>query len=206
MKRIIRILQGPGNCFQALDCLCENEMEGAMSRKKSLKNKYELSDGFSLVELIIVIAIMVILVGVIALAVIPNIQRSKESKDISALDNIASAANSAIATTQAKGAGVIVLGTTSSGIQDVSGYNPTSASEAETLQHTIYQTLPEGAGKTESNAIGNSAKIAFAYDVSDLKIQVAYVDTVTPSNTNYSELHGIACEYINQDFFVSNGS
>ena len=42
--------------------------------------------GFSLVELIIVIAITAILVGVIALAVIPNLERTKESKDISTID------------------------------------------------------------------------------------------------------------------------
>ena len=54
-------------------------------------------EGFSLVELIIVIAIMAILIGVIALAVIPNIGRSRESKDLQALDNILSSTNTAIA-------------------------------------------------------------------------------------------------------------
>ena len=50
-------------------------------------------EGFSLVELIIVIAIMAILIGVIALAVIPNIQRSRESKDLSTLDSVLSGLN-----------------------------------------------------------------------------------------------------------------
>ena len=54
-------------------------------------------EGFSLVELIIVIAIMAILIGVIALAVIPNIQRSRESKDLSALDGVLSGMNVAAA-------------------------------------------------------------------------------------------------------------
>ena len=54
-------------------------------------------EGFSLVELIIVIAIMAILIGVIALAVIPNIGRSRESKDLTTLDNIMSSTNTAIA-------------------------------------------------------------------------------------------------------------
>ena len=40
---------------------------------------------------------MAILIGVIALAVIPNIQRSRESKDLTSLDNILSATNVAIA-------------------------------------------------------------------------------------------------------------
>ena len=59
-------------------------------------------EGFSLVELIIVIAIMAILIGVIALAVIPNIQRSRESKDLTTLDNIMSACNVAAANAQMK--------------------------------------------------------------------------------------------------------
>ncbi len=53
--------------------------------------------GFSLVEIIIVIAIMAILIGVIALAVIPNIQKSRESKDLAYLDNMLSSLNVAAA-------------------------------------------------------------------------------------------------------------
>ncbi|MBR1874207.1 MAG: type II secretion system protein [Eubacterium sp.] len=62
-------------------------------------------EGFSLVELIIVIAIMAILIGVIALAVIPNIQRSRESKDLTTLDNIMSSVNIAIANNKISSAG-----------------------------------------------------------------------------------------------------
>ena len=50
-----------------------------------------------MVELIIVIAILAILIGVITLAVLPNIQRSRESKDLTKLDNIATSVNVAIA-------------------------------------------------------------------------------------------------------------
>ena len=54
-------------------------------------------EGFSLVEIIIVIAIMALLIGVIALAVIPNIFKSRESKDLTTINNILSAANVAVA-------------------------------------------------------------------------------------------------------------
>lgn len=57
-------------------------------------------EGFSLVELIIVIAIMAILIGVVTLAVLPNIAKSKESKDMTALDSILSAVNNAVASQQ----------------------------------------------------------------------------------------------------------
>lgn len=71
-------------------------------------------EGFSLVEIIITIAIMAILIGVIALAVIPNIQRSRESTDLTKLDNIASSVNIAIANHQIEGDGQFTVGTTTS--------------------------------------------------------------------------------------------
>lgn len=55
------------------------------------------NEGFSLVELIIVIAIMAILVGVVALAVIPNLEKSRESKDLTTLDSLVSGVTTAIA-------------------------------------------------------------------------------------------------------------
>lgn len=47
-------------------------------KKKMQKYLSNSNEGFSLVELIIVIAIMAILIGVVALAVIPNLERSRE--------------------------------------------------------------------------------------------------------------------------------
>lgn len=49
--------------------------------KKSTDNK-----GFSLVELIIVIAIMAILVGMIAIQIIPYIEKTRESRDLTTMD------------------------------------------------------------------------------------------------------------------------
>ena len=48
-----------------------------MKKQKSMGNK-----GFSLVELIIVIAIMAILVGIVGTQVLPYIDKAKEAKDI----------------------------------------------------------------------------------------------------------------------------
>ena len=173
-------------------------MKNANTKNCKLKN------GFSLVELIIVIAIMAILIGVIALAVIPNIQRSKESKDISMLDSIASAANIAIANTKATGEGIIKLGTTGTGVQDVSNYDSISSpTEQQTLQHVIFQSLPAGAGITESSAIGSDKYILFAYDVDTKTITVAYSSADSSSDT-YAPIQGIHCDYIDQDYFISN--
>ena len=72
------------------------------------------NEGFSLVELIIVIAIMAILVGVVALAVIPNLEKSRESKDLTTLDSLVSGVTTAIANDPSittNGLSAFILGT-----------------------------------------------------------------------------------------------
>ena len=53
--------------------------------------------GFSLVELIIVMAIMAILVGVVASQVIPYMEKSRQSKDQQQISSLATSMVSAIA-------------------------------------------------------------------------------------------------------------
>ena len=57
-------------------------------------------EGFSLVELIIVIAIMAILIGIVALAVIPYLEKSRVGKDQQTIDTIYSAFKNEIASQQ----------------------------------------------------------------------------------------------------------
>ena len=70
--------------------------------KKVVKNyltKLQENDkkGFSLVELIIVMAIMAILVGIVASQVLPYMEKSRQSKDQQVLSNICTDVVSAIA-------------------------------------------------------------------------------------------------------------
>lgn len=67
-------------------------MNKLQNRKEELKKN---NKGFSLVELIIVIAIMAILVGIVGTQVIPYLNKSKESKDLQLVNSYSTAAVSA---------------------------------------------------------------------------------------------------------------
>ena len=65
-------------------------------RRKIQKYLSGEREGFSLIELIIVIAIMAILIGVVALVVLPYLNSSRESTDRAALNEVATAFKSTV--------------------------------------------------------------------------------------------------------------
>ena len=67
-------------------------MREEMKNTKKLDNK-----GFSLIELIIVIAIMAILIGIVGTQVVPYIEKSKQAKDQQVLSSVLTNATTAFA-------------------------------------------------------------------------------------------------------------
>ena len=78
---------------------------------KRFKRAKKNNKGFSLVELIVVIAIMAVLVGVLAPTLIGNIEKSRESKDLQNLDTIRQAAVTALSNENAYSAAISKAGT-----------------------------------------------------------------------------------------------
>ena len=60
-------------------------------KMKKLREMKKNNKGFSLVELIVVIAIMVVLIAVLGSSILGYVEKSKYSKDMSALDSLNSA-------------------------------------------------------------------------------------------------------------------
>lgn len=77
--------------------------------------------GFSLVELIVVIAIMAVLMGILAPTLIGNIEKSREAKDLNNIDTIRQAVVAAIAVEE------IYFSAVPSNSADVRTYNVTES-------------------------------------------------------------------------------
>lgn len=146
-------------------------------------------EGFSLVELIIVIAIMAILVGVVTLAVLPNIEKSKESKDFAALDSALSALNSAVASSQTTTGDSFELSTGSTGVGEAAAFTGTK----KTIATQVLELMGKGTSgislsSNAATASGNKIKFAWTMGTgtADIKISVSVVNgsSVVPSKYN----------------------
>lgn len=131
-------------------------------KKKMQKYLSGSNEGFSLVELIIVIAIMAILVGVVALAVIPNLERSRESKDLTTLDNIASALATSVAN-----AGASAKASDSFDITSVQAADP-----ADAVKDQMFENLGNCKDVKMVSGAGKGATITCKYDTTDNTLSV----------------------------------
>lgn len=157
--------------------------------KKAIKNYLaKLHDnkekGFSLVELIIVMAIMAILVGVVASQVIPYMEKSRQAKDQQQLSSVCTDLVSSIAQTSADNG-------------EVSAFN---AIELSGLEANLAQNFAETRGKSS---------IADAYDaVKDKFKSKAATDTSKGNKkifVNYNNTTGVVTVYMTKNG-ASNGA
>lgn len=124
--------------------------------EKKMNNK-----GFSLVELIIVIAIMAVLVGILAPQYLKYVQRSRVSTDITNAEEIANAINVAISDNSTFTG--ITSGTEVAGNAAVSGIDgftamPTSRCNATYVWKVTWDTT-NGVTSIELGATGNTKQI-----------------------------------------------
>lgn len=122
-----------------------------MNTNKKLDNK-----GFSLVELIIVIAIMAILVGVVGTQVIPYIEKSRQSKDLQILSgyctNLTSAAANCAAVIDANTDYTITIGSAGATITAGTGNTDLLNNFCDLAGFSTATAFTKSAAKFESKA------------------------------------------------------
>lgn len=144
--------------------------------QKKLANRKKDNKGFSLVELIIVIAIMAILVGIVGTQVIPYISKSKVAKDQQVLNSISTAAVAAYSEN----------GATSNMTIDVFGTAPSDDPTAAKIQTDIktasgYDDLTAFKNALGSDAGKNVTTVTVTFDSATHKATTS----VTPVDPKY---------------------
>lgn len=135
--------------------------------KKELKNtKRKNNKGFSLVELIVVIAIMAVLMAVLAPAMLRYVEKSRVQKDESAVSEAANAAQLALAD--------------ESVYKKVDSQTPITVTIADdgTVTDDVSATGNNGVVATEvANTVGTISLTSKTYSGQSATIQMVYNDT-----------------------------
>lgn len=158
--------------------------------QKKLGNK-----GFSLVELIVVIAIMAVLVGVLAPTLIRNVEKSRESTDLQNLDSIRQSVVTAVSTE----AVAKKLDTTNGNVVAYDDIKSTASGLAKALydemneDSTLGVTMKSAAASKDTNSI--QIKIT-----SNGKVSVG-VYTAAPTTTTDGTV--VACARTKSTNFIS---
>lgn len=145
-------------------------------KKKLQKYLSGSNEGFSLVELIIVIAIMAILIGVVALAVIPYLEKSRESKDLQTISTVANALSSAVADAKATGSGTITITPSTT---TLSAATTTSTGDEKKVLDAMVQSMGDKEVKL-SSGVASGQNLLCYYDTSN-SVVVVYVGSHDPS-------------------------
>ena len=159
---------------------------------------------------------MAILIGVIALAVIPNIQRSRESKDISFLDSVASATNAAIANNQVTGDGTLQtvdLYSVNASTGAVTAATADSDTTKAKIQTAVQKTIADNP-TVGSSAAKLATKVSASYIInSDGKATIVVYFTGASAATDMESVtvgtgsvSAVKCKYLSDptSFYVKN--
>ncbi|MCL2638865.1 MAG: prepilin-type N-terminal cleavage/methylation domain-containing protein [Oscillospiraceae bacterium] len=152
-----------------------------MKKLQRLKN----NKGFSLVELLIVIAIMAVLVGILAPQYIRYVERSRMSSDVQVVNSI----NTAVKTTSVDPlyelemsniTEIVVTWNTTSGAISVT----TTPATNQAAINTAITDIVESTVTPRSNGVGNGANVVITFEV-DSTTGSANIDEITGGNTDF---------------------
>lgn len=148
--------------------------------QKKLGNK-----GFSLVELIVVIAIMAVLVGVLAPTLIRNVEKSREATDVQTLDSIRNSVTTALS--------VESVNNKFNGTAATIKYSSLAADDT-TLAGALYKEMSQDGttGATMKSTSGKSGDVYINIDTNGkVSVYVSKTDNGAPSTAETASKSGV---------------
>lgn len=134
----------------------------------TLRKKQKNNKGFSLVELIVVVAIMAVLVGVLAPQFIKYVERSRQSTDLQNVEELKNAVEAEAADTEIKGDATITIASGKATVAIVTGEKDGKKTSK----------VPDSLGKSEVNLKSTGwGDMTFTYKAATLKWEVNDVVT-----------------------------
>ncbi len=137
-------------------------------------NKKKNNKGFTLVELIVVMAIMAILIGALAPQVVKYVEKARESKDIQVEQTVYTAVNTAITSSEAT-----IEAFTATDLAGLNDTYPDLVTEIKTLLAGDMQNDGAILGKCSSKKGKDDAGLQISFDGSKVTVQIGTLKAVT---------------------------